>query len=196
LTSGYEGAEVRLLVRTALVVGAAGGFMLAVAASASADVVEPSSAYQPASTELVKHSGSETMGSLPAEKAVGTEQTGESSPVVAEPRDAAPATPAPEHQVRPAPAHIVRTEPEPHESGLATAVRPLTVGLERIGSFLGRVVSACSVAAGSGAGVPVLALAVLSVVVAFERRRVLGTRFIADEDVPELLYATEVIAPG
>jgi hypothetical protein len=196
LTSGYQGADVRLLVRAGLVVGAAAGFLFAVALHASADVVEPSSAYQPASTKLVKHSGATPADPLPAEQEkVGTE-TGEPSPVVVETHDVVPATPAPEHQVRPAPAHIVRTEPAQHESGLATAVRPLTIGLERIGSFLGRVVSACSVSAGSGAGVPVLTLAVLSVVAAFERRRVLGTRFIADEDVPELLYAGEVIAPG
>lgn len=186
----------RLLVRAGLVLAAAGGFLFVAALTASADVVEPSSAYQPASTELLKQGGPGSVESLPTEETAGTEQVGESSPV-AETRDAAPATPAPEHQVRPAPAHIVRTEqPAPHESGLASVVRPLRVGLEQIGSYLGRVVSACQVAAGSGAGVPVLALAVLSVVAALERRRVLGTRFITDEDVPELLYAPEVIAPG
>ena len=186
----------RLLVRAGLVLAAAGGFLFAVALTASADVVEPSSAYQPASTELLKQGGPGPVGSMPAEDKVGAEQAGETSQI-AETRDEAPATPAPEHQVRPAPAHIVRTEePAPHESGFASVVRPLRVGLEQIGSYLGRVVSACQVAAGSGAGVPVLALAVLSVVAALERRRVLGTRFITDEDVPELLYATEVIAPG
>ncbi len=186
----------RLLVRAGLVLAAVGGFLFVVASSASADVVEPSSAYQPASTELLKQGSSGSVGSLPAAQTAGTEHVGETSQV-AEARDEAPATPAPEHQVRPAPTHIVRMEePAPHESGLASVVRPLRVGLEQIGSYLGRVVSACQVAAGSGAGVPVLALAVLSVAAAFQRRRVLGTRFIADEDVPELLYATEVIAPG
>jgi hypothetical protein len=34
------------------------------------------------------------------------------------------------------------------------------------------------------------------VAAAFDRRRVLGTRIITDEDAPDLLYATEVIAPG
>jgi hypothetical protein len=187
----------RLLVRAGLVVAAAGGFLFVVALTASADVVEPSSAYQPASTELLNQSGPGAVGSLPADEMAGTEQVGETSQVAETRDEVPPATPAPEHQVRPAPTHIVRTEePAPHESGLASVVRPLRVGLEQIGSYLGRVVSACQVAAGSGAGVPVLALAVLSVVAALERRRVLGTRFITDEDVPELLYAREVIAPG
>ena len=186
----------RLLVRTAVVVAAAGGFMLAVALSASADVVEPSSAYQPASAELFANGAPQEAETLPAEETVAPEPVGETSPSVAETRDEPVATPAPEPQVRPVPAHIKRTEPAPQVSGLATLVRPFSAGLERIGSYLGRVVSACQVAAGSGAGVPVLALAVLSVVAALDRRRVFGTRTTTDEDVPELLYATEVIAPG
>ncbi len=180
----------RSLVRLGLILTAAGGFVFACALSASADVVEPSSAYQPASTALL--GGSEA---LPTEDAAAP-GTGEASQST-ETRDAeVAATPAPEHQVRPVPAHITRTEPVSQDSSLAEAVRPFSVGLERIGSYLGRVISTCQVAAGSGAGVPVLALAVLSVVAAFDRRRVFATRPTTDEDVPELLYATEVIAPG
>jgi hypothetical protein len=186
---------VRLLVRAGLILAAAAGFVVAVTLVASADVVEPSSAYQPASTALLNGSP-EAAGSLPAEETVGSEPTGETSPALAEARDEPVLTPASEHQVRPAPAHITRKEPAPHESGLATVVRPLRAGLEQIGSYLERVVNACQVAAGSGAGVPVLALAVLSVAIALERRRLLESRFTTDEDVPELLFATEVIAPG
>lgn len=185
----------RSLVRLGLILTAAGGFVFALALSASADVVEPSSAYQPASTALLEKGppGAET--TLPTEEAAAS-GLGEASQD-AETRDAVvPATPAPEHQVRPAPAHITRMDPVSHDSVLARAARPLSVGLERIGSYLGRVISTCQVAAGSGAGVPVLALAVLSVVAALDRRRVFGTRLTTDEDVPELLYATEVIAPG
>lgn len=184
----------RPLLRLGLVLTAAGGFMIALALSASADVVEPSSAYQPASTELLtKGPGAGT--TLPVEEKAAPGMGEASRP--AETRDAVvPATPAPEHQVRPAPAHITRTAPVSRDSALARAVRPFSVGLERIGSYLGRVISTCRVAAGSGAGVPVLALAVLSVVAALDRRRVFGTRTTTDEDVPELLFATEVIAPG
>lgn len=184
----------RLLVRLGLILTVAGGFVLALALSASADVVEPSSAYQPASTKLLEE-GPGAGTTLPAEEKAAPDK-GEASRA-AETRDAAvPATPAPEQQVKPAPAHITRTEPVSQDSALARAARPFSVGLERIGSYLGRVISTCQVAAGSGAGVPVLALAVLSVVAALDRRRVFGTRSTTDEDVPELLYATEVIAPG
>jgi hypothetical protein len=156
--------------------------------------VEPSSAYQPASTSLLANGGPEGMEAAPADE-TNKGMEAEQAPV-AEARDGAAETPAPEPQVRPAPAHIKRTEAAPHESGFARVIHPLSSGLQQVGSSLGRLVSACQVAAGSGAGVPVLALAVLSVAAAFDRRRVLGTRIITDEDAPDLLYATEVIAPG
>ena len=183
----------RSLVRLGLIVAAAGGFVLALSLTASADVVEPSSAYQPASTSLIeKGPGADA---LPAEERTAAGSGEASQPT--ETRDAGvAATPAPEHQVKPVPAHITHTTPESQSSALERAVRPLGVGFERIGAYLGRVVSTCQVAAGSGVGVPVLALAVLCVVTALNRRRVFGTRPATDEDVPELLYATEVIAPG
>ena len=189
-----KGVWLRSLVRLGLILTAAGGFVFALALSASADVVEPSSAYQPASTRLLeKGPGAGTTLPVVEKAAPGV---GEASPA-AESRDTVvPATPAPEHQVRPAPARITRAEPVSHDSALARAARPLGVGLERIGSYLGRVISTCQVVPGAGAGVPVLALGVLSVVAALDRRRVFGTRLTTDEDVPELLYATEVIAPG
>lgn len=183
----------RPLVRLGLIVAAAGGFLLALSLTASADVVEPSSAYQPASTALIQNGPG--AAALPTEEKAATGSGEASQPT--ETRDAeVAATPAPEHQVKPVPAHITHTSPTPQGSALDRAVRPLGVGLERIGAYLGRVVSTCQVAAGSGAGVPVLALAVLCVVTALNRRRVFGTRPSTDEDVPELLYATEVIAPG
>jgi hypothetical protein len=185
---------VRLLVRAAVVVAAAGGFLAALAVSASADVVEPSSAYQPASTALLEEGAPGPAAEL-AVPEPSSEPKAEPPPV-AETRDVPVATPAPEHQVRAVPVHIARREPEPRPAGLPAAVRPFVTGVERIGAYLGRVVSACQVAAGSGAGVPVLALAVLSVATALTRRRVIGTRSIADEEARELLFAGEVIAPG
>ncbi|MGH2758256.1 MAG: hypothetical protein ACRDKJ_01705 [Actinomycetota bacterium] len=183
-------------MRTAILLAAAGGFVVALSLVASADVVEPSSAYQPASTALLEESHSTQVATgLPAEGAVAPQATGEISPDAEARVEPAPATPLPELQVGPAASHIVRAEPA-SESVVEKAVRPLGAGLERIGSYLARVVSACQEAASSGAGVPVLALAVLSVAAAFDRRRVLGARTATDEDAPELLYASEVIAPG
>jgi hypothetical protein len=184
-------------MRTAILLAAAGGFVVALSLAASADVVEPSSAYQPASTALLEESHStEAATGLPAEESVAPQATGEVSPDAEARVEPAPATPLPELQVGPARSHVVRAEPAPSESALDRAVRPLGAGLERIGSYLARVVSACHEAASSGAGVPVLALAVLSGAAALDRRWVLGTRPTTDEDAPELLYASEVIAPG
>jgi len=182
-----------------ILLAAAGGFVVALALTSSADVVEPSSAYQPASTALLEEgNGPKAPSNLPAEgeEAVAPDAPGETSPVAETRVEPAPATPLPELQVGPAPSHIVRTEPASGETALEKVVRPLGAGLERIGSYLERVVSACQGAMGSGAGVPVLALAVLCTAAALDRRWVLGTRSTTDEDAPQLLYATEVIAPG
>ncbi len=184
----------KLVIRGAILLAAAGGFVVALALTSSADVVEPSSAYQPYSASLIENNSSQAAG-LPGEETVGSAALGE-APQIAETRETPPATPAPESQVRPARASIARVQPVSNESPLERAVRPLGVGLQKVGSFLERVVSACHGAVGTGAGVPVLALAVLSVAAAFDRRRVLGIRTATDEDVPELLYAREVIAPG
>lgn len=184
----------RPLVRLALIFAAASGFLLALSLTASADVVEPSSAYQPASTVLLERGPG--AGALPAEEGAAA-GTGEASRTTTETREAeVAATPAPEHQVKPAPARVTTTSSAAQASALVRAMRPFGVGFERIGAYLGQVVSTCQVAAGSGAGVPVLALAVLSVVTALNRRRVFGVRPATDEDAPELLFATEVIAPG
>jgi hypothetical protein len=195
--SGYERGDLRVLMRTAILLATAGGFVVALSLAASADVVEPSSAYQPASTALLEDSHStEAATGLPAEEPVAPQATGEVSPDAEARVEPAPATPLPELQVGPARSHVVRAEPASNESVLDKAVRPLGAGLDRIGSYLARVVSACHEAASSGAGVPVLALAVLSAAAALDRRWVLGIRPTTDEDAPELLYASEVIAPG
>ena len=194
--SGYERGDLKLLVRTAILLAAAGGFVVALSLAASADVVEPSSAYQPASTALLEEtSGTQAATGLPAEESVAPQATGEISPDAEARVEPAPATPLPDLHVGLAPSHIVRTE-SVSESVVEKAVRPLGAGLERIGSYLARVVSACHEAASSGAGVPVLALAVLSVATALDRRWILGIQPTTDEDAPELLYASEVIAPG
>lgn len=188
----------RLLVRAGLTLAAAAAFCVAMAVHASADVVEPSSVYQPASTSLLQDPKTGMQGSqMPKPESAQPKPLGETSPTVAEPRDqVAPATPAPEPQVRAVPAHITRPEPVPQQSDLSQALHPLRVGFREIGSYLGRVVSSCQVPMGSAAGGPVLVLGVLSMVAALIRRQVLGIWPTTDEDAPERLYATEVIKPG
>lgn len=187
----------RLLVRAGMVAAGVLAFCGAWSAVASADVVEPSSAYQPASTQLLTEkqkapAAGEMHKPEPEPAALGEASQAPKEPVL----DEAPATPAPEPQVRAVPAHITPRESHPESSVVERVTTPLRAGFQHIGSYLGRVVSTCQVAAGSGAGGPVLVLAVLSVVAAFERRRVFGTRPATDEDAPELLYATDVIKPG
>jgi MYXO-CTERM domain-containing protein len=193
----------RLAVRAGLILLGAGALWMVLSSSAFADVVEPDSAYQPASTGLVADEGQKapTPKQMPKPdssdaKMAAKDPEPKASRAVKEEVAADPATPAPEPQVRPAPVEIAPPDPAPRMTVMARAIRPLVVGFQHIGSYLERVVSACQVAVGSGAGGPVLVLGVLSLVTAFVRRRVLGTWSATDEDVPELLFATEVIKPG
>lgn len=184
-----------MLVRAACVVAAAAGCAIALASVASADVVEPTSAFQPASMDLFTE-GSGPAGvpgladaSIEAPAAAVEEEVADDEAVVA--------TPAPEQVVRPVPAHLMDLEPVGDApSALERVTRPLQAGFQHVGSYLGRVVSACEVGLGSGAGGPVLVLGVLSVALAFNRRRVLGSRTATDEDVPQFLYAWESTPPG
>lgn len=187
----------RLWLRAGLVVLGAVAACVAFAGAASADVVDPATPYQPASTRLVSEES----------------QSGERDPLVpAQPLEQAfypaegqqdgevAATPAPEQAVTQAP-------PRPHERGhepaSERAASPLQGvaerardGIDTISAFLGRVTSAAQPSGGAWAGGPVLVLAVLSAVAALDQRRVFRTRWVTDEEAPELLYAREVICPG
>lgn len=187
--SGRKGKRVKSSLRAGLVLVCAAGFCIALGVAASADVVDPASAYQPASTELVsgKPDGQESL--LPSAPLDGSFFTAPSDEVVA--------TPAPEQVVTQAPAHIVRAIPSPNDgTALDRAVRNVGSGFKNIGALLGRVASACQVGLATGTGGPVVVLAVLSGLTAITRRRALFARWATDEDVPELLYAWEITPPG
>lgn len=185
----------RVVLRAGLVLVGAAAVCVAFGSAASADVVDPASAYQPASTRLVSEepSAEEQKPLLPAkpmEQAfypVGEHQDGEVA-----------ATPAPEQLVTQAPARAERAEPPAEQAGsaLERAIDRAGEGFHDISAFLGRVTSAAQGGAASGAGGPALVLAVLAVVTALDQRRVLRTRWVTDEEAPELLYAREIICPG
>jgi hypothetical protein len=175
-------------------VAVAAGFFVALASHASADVVEPQSAYQPASVGLLQ----EETAKAAVDQAAQAEKAKADEAKASEPDEVVVATPAPEQIVRQAPAHLVRqsTEQRSQPSVVDGITRPLRVGFQQIGASLGRVVGACDVGFGTGSGGPVLVFAVLAMAAPFIRRRVLATQRSADEDVPEFLYAQELTPPG
>jgi hypothetical protein len=186
---------VRGLLRAGVLVAAAAGFCVAFSLHASADVVEPKSAYQPASVGLLEEEA--------AKAAVPEGEPAKVDPKAEEAKQEKPdevvaATPAPEQVVRQVPAHLVRpnTVGGSAPSVVDRVMHPLRVGFQHIGASLGRVVGACDIGFGTGSGGPVLVLAVLSMAVPFIRRRVFQTRWSADEDVPEFLFARELTPPG
>jgi hypothetical protein len=179
------------LIKAALVLAGAAGLCLALSSVSSADVVEPESAFQPASVALLSEDAD---AFAPIEKGMVEAAMAEKTSKV----DEVVETPAPEEQIRRAPVHLVRpnTIVETGRSVADAIVHPLRIGLRHIGASLGRVVSACEIAVGTGAGGPVLTFAVLALVAPFIRNRVVGTRWSTDEDVPDLLYAWELTPPG
>ena len=183
----------KALVRAFIVLAAAGGFAVVLSVAARADVVEPSSAYQPASVGLLEK-GSGPTADMPGPAKVSP---GKAPEVVETPSEVAEATPAPEQQVvRQVPATIMQPSAVHVPSAVDRVVHPLRIGLEHMRASLGRVVSACAVGFGTSAGGPALVLAVLSIVIPFARRRVTSIRWAADEDVPEFLFAWELTPPG
>jgi hypothetical protein len=187
-----------------LLAGAA-GLSLVLSAAASADMVEPTSAYQPASVALLNEKAAADAMPEPA-KTEATERQAKKAKPKAEKAEkpkaeqlaeVAEPTPAPEQVVRQAPAHLTRSHTQTEAPSVADRiVHPFRTGLEQIGAALGRAVSACEVGAVPGAGGPALALAVLSLAAPLIRRRIIGIRRTADEDVPEFLYAQELTPPG
>jgi hypothetical protein len=166
--------------------------------SAQADVVEPKSAYQPASTGLLENGAASAAG-MPAAEAEAAEAEAAEAAKVEEKPVAPPSlapTPAPEQQVvRQVPTAVVANMD--HTPSLVDhVVHPLRIGVEHLKTSLGRVVSACEVGFRTGAGGPVFVLAVLSMAIPFIRRRVTMTRWATDEDVPEFLYVWELTPPG
>jgi hypothetical protein len=189
---------VKGLIRAGIVVAAAAGFLAFLSSVASADVVEPDSALQPASAQLMQSdaTSNDTVAARPKpleEAFYGAEQEQQ-----ADQAETVAATPAPEQVVGRAPSNPTLQEEPSHSGGsvLDRAVQPLRAGFHQIGANLGRVANACQVGLGSGAGGPVLVLGVLCMAIALERRWVLRARPATDEAVPEFLFAQELTPPG
>jgi hypothetical protein len=188
---------VKVLLRAGIVVAAAAGFCLAFSAMAAADVVDPQSPYQPASTQLM-------LGKATPKGADGREALAQSNPLEqtfgeSGRSDEVVATPAPEQIVSKAPVHVERRAyPRDSDQGsvLDRAASRVEEGFQEVVAFLGQVTSAGQGSAPHETGGPVLVLAVLGLVSALARRRVFAARWVTDDEMPELLYASEVIAPG
>ena len=185
----------KLAVRLGVVLAGAGAFLFAIALTASADVVDPASPYQPASTKLMsaKPSPGTTEGMVPAKPLEQEFAAGEGDV-----RGEAVATPAPEQVVTRAPTRVVRPQRAPvrSEPALQGATDAARAGIVDVAAFLGRATSAGHEGGGSLTGGPVIVLAILGMVAALIRRRVLRTGWATDEEMPEFLYAREVVCPG
>lgn len=178
------------MVKAAILVAAAAGFVCAFSVSASAKVVDPHSAYQPTTVGLAKMA---VDASKPSTNPFAAPST---APQIKK-ADPPPATPAPEPVVARVQAVVNPNSPSQSSgSPLARAVRPLRRGVHWFGSYLERVVSSCPVGPVSTTGGPVFVLAVLSVGLALNRRWVLAAQSATDECVPEFLYAWELTPPG
>lgn len=186
------------LVRGVFLVAVAVGAGVALSAVAHADVVEPASAYQPASVRFVDEDAAAAAMPAAEEPKPDKADVAKKKKTKAEPAaDLPAATPAPEQQVvRPASLPLVHEQAERAASASGRVVHPIRVGLEHIGASLGRVVNACQVGLATGPGGPVLVLAVLSMAIPFARRRISSIRRTADEDAPEFLYVWELTPPG
>jgi hypothetical protein len=182
------------LLRAGVLAAVAAGFCVALSLTASADVVEPKSATQPAAVGLLQEEAAKA--AVPDAGPQGFDP--KAAEAMQEPVDEVVATPAPEQVVRQAPAHFVRpnTDVHPAPSVVERVTHPLRMGFQQIGASLGRVVGACEVGFGSGAGGPVLVFAVLSVLAPFIRRRVFMARGTTDERVSDFLLVRELTPPG
>ena len=184
----------KTLYRALILLAAACGFCFALSMSAQADVVEPKSAYQPASTALMDDPAAASLA--PAIEPETDAAPAKQAPKAKISQPAVAPTPAPEQQVvRQVPTAVVPNM-DHTPSLIDHVVHPLRIGLEHLKTSLGRVVSACEVGFGTGAGGPVFVLGVLCVAIPFIRRRVMMTRWATDEDVPEFLYVWELTPPG
>lgn len=75
---------------------------------------------------------------------------------------------------------------------------PVRLGMSKFRALLGEMIRACQVAVGSGGETapPMFLAAILGAVVILDRRATLLTSGAGDEDLPQFLYAGDVIAPG
>ena len=193
-----ERTGVKTLIRAVVLLIGATGFCVALSVAASADVVTPRSAYQPAAGDLLKSTPATADMAGPAkaesDKAKAEVEGAEQVPAgeVAEP------TPAPEQMVSAARTPVTRPDQArtPPLSPVDRLVHPLRVGLQQLEASLGRVVTACEVGFGTGNGGPLPVLAVLVLAVPLIRRRVIGTRWATDEDVPDFRFVWEQTPPG
>jgi hypothetical protein len=196
-------------IRAAVIVTAgAFGLLGGLASVASADITDPSSPQSPPASGMRLPAVPQQQPSQ-ASNPVPSQQPAPAQPVIATDQTPAEAPPAMTPQAAPAPEHpYIRSYTAPRATKLdrsssATAFGPfdqvvsaVNSGLRDVGVFLREVASACRVGATPGTGGPVLVLAVLGMVAALDRRWVFGARWAAHEEMPELLYAGDVIAPG
>jgi hypothetical protein len=183
----------KTLVRAAVVVSGATGLFFAFALAAHADVGNPASTYQSA-FKIAQMPQPVVAASKPVPAATKPDPIKAQAPSG---RGEPVATPVPEQFVSEAPAPVAGPR---QLSGHRSAVAGIVFGAEakyrEIEAFFGRVASAPQGGPGGGAGVPVLVLAFLCVATALNRHRLLGGRWVTDENALELLYARELTPPG
>ena len=183
----------KTLVRAAILISGAAGFCFALAVAASADAGNPASAYE--SAFKIALTPQAVQAAKPAQPAPA-----EAKPVPVKAEVKAPeasdepvVTPVPEQFVSQGPAPVVpRRE---YRSVVERIVFGAGAKYRAIESFFGRVASAPQDGSGPGTGVPVLALAVLSLAAVVEHHR-RHNRWATDENALELLYARELTPPG
>jgi len=180
----------RFALKAAILAACAAGFVFALSAAASAKVVDTGSAYQPTTVSLAKMA---VAASAPSTNPFSATST---TPQIKK-ADTAPATPVPEPVVTRVQPILSSSSAGTQPAGpLERAITPLRRGVQRFGSYLERVVSSCPVGPVSATGGPVIALGILCVGLALNRRWVLAARPATDESVPEFLFAWELTPPG
>jgi hypothetical protein len=181
----------KTLVRVAILISGAAGFCIAMALAASADVGNPTSAYQSA-FKIALTPQAVQAASRPVASAPEAAKPDPAKSVAPRVGDEPVATPVPEQFVSQGPAPVVVRD---HRSMMERIVFGVGAKYRAIESFFGRVASATQDGPGAGTGVPVLVLAVLSVAAVVEHHRRHG-RWATDGNVLELLYARELTPPG
>ena len=185
----------KTLVRVAVLIFGAAGFCIGLGLAASADVGSPASAYQSAIkialTERAVEAAAKPAAAAPAEKK--PEPAKSEAPVK---RDEPVVTPVPEQFVMQAPAPVAAPKRSTrHRSVVAALVFGAGAKYRQIEAFFGQVASAARDSSGSGTGVPVLVLGLLSAAAVFAHHRRYG-RWATDENAVDLLYARELTPPG
>ena len=203
-----EGGLGRTLLRAVIILAAGLWALLHLASGAAADITDPNQPFRPIEPSYLPVTpapAGDPAASQEAAPPVPSAAPGSAEAALSEPApSAAVPTPAPtiapEPAMRRAPQPVVRatTAQVTPTSALDPEPRPVPQGLvSKAKSFLSELASQCNVAAGQATGGPVvLLLAVLGTAAALDGGRVLRIRRPSDEELPELLYAGDVIAPG